>query len=206
VTEVFHFPELGASDFVVVTQDTPGLFALIAGTLAANGVNILSAQIETRGDGVALDTFHVNDPGGDAILDESRWEAVTRDLRRALAGECSVEALLAARPGRPGLVRPSTPGPARVAIDNTLSDSHTVVEVRAPDRLGLLHLITRALAAEGLDIATAKIATDLDHALDAFYVSDRQGQKVEAPAALQRLREAITAALTEEATPDARPV
>ena len=131
---------------------------------------------------MAVDTFHVNDPGGDAILDESRWEAVTRDLRRALAGECSVEALLAERrPRRPGLVRPSTPGPARVTVDNSLSDTHTVVEVKAPDRLGLLYLVTRALAAEGLDIATAKIATDLDHALDAFYVTDRAGRKVEDP-------------------------
>src|SRR5262245_40949807 len=206
VTEVFHFPELGASDFVVVTRDTPGLFALIAGTLAANGVNILSAQIETRADGVAVDTFHVNDPGGDAVVDESRWEAVTRDLRRALAGKCSVEALLAARPGRPGLVHPSTPGPVRVIIDNTLSDTHTVVEVKAPDRLGLLYLVTRTLAAEGLDIATAKIATDLDHALDAFYVTDRRGGKVEARAALQDLREAIEAALAAETVPDARPV
>ena len=206
VTEVFHFPDLGASDFVVVTRDTAGLFALIAGTLAANGVNILSAQIETRADGVALDTFHVNDPSGDAILDESRWEAVTRDLRRTLAGECSVEALLAERPRRPGLVRPSTPGPARVTVDNTLSDTHTVVEVKAPDRLGLLHLVTRALAAEGLDIATAKIATDLDHALDAFYVTDRRGQKVDEPAALAHLREAIEAALAGETVSDARPV
>jgi [protein-PII] uridylyltransferase len=196
VTEVFHFPDLGASDFVVVTRDTAGLFALIAGTLAANGINILSAQIETRADGVALDTFHVNDPGGDAILDESRWEAVTRDLRRALAGECSVETLLAeGRARRPGLVRLSTPGPARVTVDNSLSDTHTVVEVKAPDRLGLLYLVTRALAAEGLDIATAKIATDLDHALDTFYVTNRQGQKIEAPPALARLRETIAAAL-----------
>jgi [protein-PII] uridylyltransferase len=200
VAEVFHFPDLGASDFVVVARDTSGLFALIAGALAAHGVNILSAQIETRADGVAVDTFHVNDPGGDAILDEQRWEAATRDLRRALAGECSVDALLAERrPRRPGLVRPSTPAPARVTVDNSLSDTHTVVEVKAPDRLGLLYLITRALAAEGLDIATAKIATDLDHALDTFYVTDREGRKVEAPAALVRLREAVAAALAGEA-------
>jgi [protein-PII] uridylyltransferase len=206
-TEVFHFPDLGASDFVVVTRDTPGLFALIAGTLAAHGVNILSAQIETRGDGVAVDTLHVNDPGGDAIVDESRWEAVTRDLRRALAGECTVEALLAERrPGRTGLVRPSTPGPARVTVDNSLSDTHTVVEVRAPDRLGLLYHITGALAAEGLDIATAKIATDRDHALDAFYVQGRAGGKVESPEALARLRDAIATALTGEAVPSARAV
>jgi [protein-PII] uridylyltransferase len=206
-TEVFHFPDLGASDLVVVTRDTPGLFALIAGTLAAHGVNILSAQIETRADGVAVDTLHVNDPGGDAILDESRWEGVTRDLRRGLAGECTVEALLAERrPRRPGLVRPSTPGPARVTVDNSLSDSHTVVEVRAPDRLGLLYLVTQALAAEGLDIATAKIATDRDHALDAFYVKGHAGGKVESPEALTRLREAISAALAGEAAPSARAV
>jgi [protein-PII] uridylyltransferase len=85
-TEVFHFPDLRASDFVVVTRDTPGLFALIAGTLAAHGVNILSAQIETRADGVAVDTLHVNDPGGDAILDESRWEAVARWRRSSPSG------------------------------------------------------------------------------------------------------------------------
>ena len=47
---------------VVVTRDVPGLFSLIAGTLAAQGINILSAQIHTRGDGIAIDTFQVNDP------------------------------------------------------------------------------------------------------------------------------------------------
>jgi [protein-PII] uridylyltransferase len=86
-----------------------------------------------------------------------------------------------------------------VTVDNSLSDTHTVVEVRAPDRLGLLYLITRALAAEGLDIATAKIATDRDHALDAFYVTGRAGGKVETPDALARLRESIATALAGEA-------
>src|SRR5439155_5184949 len=56
-TELFHHPDLGSSDLVVVTHDVPGLFALIAGTLAAHGVNIISAQIATRADGVAIDTF-----------------------------------------------------------------------------------------------------------------------------------------------------
>jgi [protein-PII] uridylyltransferase len=93
-----------------------------------------------------------------------------------------------------------------VTVDNSLSDTHSVVEVKAPDRLGLLYLVTRALGAEGLDIATAKIATDLDHALDAFYVRDRAGRKVEAPEALAHLREAIVAALAEETVADARAV
>jgi [protein-PII] uridylyltransferase len=85
-----------------------------------------------------------------------------------------------------------------VTVDNTLSDTHTVIEVKAPDRVGLLHLVTRTLAAEGLDIATAKIATDMDHALDVFYVTDQMGRRIEAPAALGRLRAALEQALAEE--------
>ena len=36
-TELFHHPDLGSSELVVVTRDVPGLFSLIAGTLAAQG-------------------------------------------------------------------------------------------------------------------------------------------------------------------------
>jgi [protein-PII] uridylyltransferase len=196
-TELFHYPDLGASDLVVVTRDTAGLFSLIAGTLAAHGVNILAAQIETRSDSIAVDTFHVNDAAGEAILDERRWDTVTTDLRRALTGATTVEALFAeqgrAVPGR------RAEGTGRVTVDNSLSDTYTVVDVKAPDRVGLLYLLTRTLAAQGLNIATAKIATDRDQALDAFYVTDAARRKIDAPARLAAVREAITRALTPEA-------
>jgi len=165
-TELFHYPDLGASDLVVVTRDLSGLFALIAGTLAAHGVNILSAEIETRADGIAVDTFHVNDAAGEALLDESRWDTVRSDLRRARSGETSVEDLFARR--RHVDRAPDPVGSVRVTVDNSLSDTHTVVEVKAPDRVGLLYLITRALAGQELNIATARIATDRDQAFDSF--------------------------------------
>jgi len=44
VTELFPHPDLGTSDLVVVTRDLPGLFAALAGTLAANGINIMSLR------------------------------------------------------------------------------------------------------------------------------------------------------------------
>jgi [protein-PII] uridylyltransferase len=194
-TELFAFPDLGVSDLVVVTRDVPGLFALIAGTLAAHGVNILSAEIETRADGVAVDTFHVDDGVGEAILDEGRWDAVTEDLRRVILGGLGVESLVAARRDRPAAAPGG--GPARVTLDNSLSDTHTVVEVRAPDRVGLLYRITRALAAERLDIATARISTEVDQALDVFYVTDAAGRKLADPAAGARVRAALELALAE---------
>ncbi|MBI4610966.1 MAG: [protein-PII] uridylyltransferase [Candidatus Rokubacteria bacterium] len=194
-TELFHHAELGFSDLVVVTRDLPGLFSLIAGTLAANGINILSAQIHTRADGIAIDTFQVNDSFGEAVTAEARWARILGDLRRVIRGETAVEALLAERgPRRRGEAEP-IPGPGKVVLDNHLSDTHTVVEVKCLDRVGLLYLITRTLSREGLDISSARIATEIDHAFDVFYTTDRHGRKVEEPAALAQIREALEAAL-----------
>ncbi len=192
-TELFHHPDLGFSGLVVVTADLPGLFSLIAGTLAANRVNILSAQIHTRADGIALDTFQVNDQIGEAITDESRWSRTLEDLRRVIRREETVEALLERRHAR--REAEPVPGPPKVAVDNDLSDTHTVIEVKCPDRVGLLYLITRTLSQAGLDIGSARIATEIDQAFDAFYVTDREGRKVEDPETMNRIREALEEAL-----------
>ena len=193
-TELFHHPDLGSSDLVIVTRDVPGLFSLIAGSLAANGINILSAQIHTRADGVAIDTFQVNDPFGEAVTEEARWRRTLQALRRVLLGEQTVEELLAVRRGsRSG--DETVPGPAKVSVDNHLSDTHTVVEVKCPDRVGLLYLITRTLAGFELWIASARIATDIDHAFDTFYVADRAGRRIEDPDEMARVRGALEDAL-----------
>jgi [protein-PII] uridylyltransferase len=196
VTEVFLHPDLGSADLVVVTRDVAGLFALIAGTLAAQGVNIVSAQIQTRGDGIAIDTFQVTDPTAEAVTASAHWRRILDALRATLTGETTVETLLARRraAGRP---LPGAAGPPKVTLDNAPSDSHTVVEVKCPDRLGLLYQITRTLSALELDIASARIATEIDQAFDTFYVADRQGRKVEDPAAMERIRTALEQALVE---------
>ena len=195
-TELFHHPDLGSSDLVVVTRDLPGLFSLIAGTLAAHGINIISAQISTRGDGIAIDTFQVNDPTGETITSPAHWRRTLAALRSVLTGEESVDALLERRraAGRLPTVVPESP---RISIDNTLSDAFTVVEVKCPDRLGLLYLITRTLSACGLDIGSARIATEIDQAYDTFYVHDGQGRRVEDPDALERLRQTLEQALVQ---------
>jgi [protein-PII] uridylyltransferase len=193
-TELFHHPDLGSSELVVATRDVPGLFSIIAGTLASQGINILSAQIHTRADGIALDTFQVNDPFGEAVTEEARWRRTLEALRRVLRGEASVEDLLARRRA----VYPSgdgVPGPPKISVDNQISDSRTVVEVKCPDRVGLLYVITRTLSGHGLDIASARIATEIDHAYDTFYVTDRQGRRLEDEAAMARVRESLEDAL-----------
>jgi [protein-PII] uridylyltransferase len=193
-TELFHHPDLGSSDLVVVTRDVPGLFSLIAGTLAAHGVNIISAQIATRADGIAIDTFQVNDPTGEAVTSAAQWGRTLDGLARVLTDEQSVDALLERRraAGRQPILGQAPP---KIAIDNKLSDAYTVIEVKSPDRLGLLYLITRTLSALDLDIASARIATEIDQALDTFYVLDRKGHRLEEPEAIERVRGALEQAL-----------
>jgi [protein-PII] uridylyltransferase len=193
-TELFHHPDLDSSELVIATRDVPGLFSLIAGTLAADGINVLSAQIHTRADGIAIDTFQVNDPLGEPVTEEARWRRTVEALRRVIVGEETVEALLARR--RAGRAPGETvAGPPKISVDNRLSDTHTVVEVKCPDRVGLLYAITHTLSALGLDIGSARIATEIDHAYDTFYVTDREGRRVEDPSAMGRLREALDEAL-----------
>jgi [protein-PII] uridylyltransferase len=120
---------------------------------------------------------------------------VLEALRAVLAGEQTVEALLERR--RRGRAGVDGFGRPKIAVDNRLSDAHTVVEVKCPDRVGLLHLITRTLSAQGLDIASARIATEIDQALDTFYVHDRAGHKLEEPAATEHIRTALEQALAQ---------
>jgi [protein-PII] uridylyltransferase len=196
VTELFHHPDLGSSDLVVVTRDLPGLFSLIAGTLASQGVNIISAQIHTRGDGIAIDTFQVNDPSGDAVTSPAYWGRTLDALRMVLTGDAQVAALLEKRRAA-GRAAAGAEGSVKITLDNHLSDDYTVLEVKCPDRLGLLYLVTKTLAGFGLDIATARIATEIDHAVDTFYVHDGEGRKVEDADALGRVREALEQALVQ---------
>jgi [protein-PII] uridylyltransferase len=108
-TELFHHPDLDSSELVIATRDVPGLFSLIAGTLAAHGINVLSAQIHTRADGVAIDTFQVNDPLGEPVTEEARWRRTVEALRRVIVGDETVEALLARRRPRRSLDRRRSP-------------------------------------------------------------------------------------------------
>src|SRR5213594_2054034 len=196
VTELFHHRDLGSSDLVVVTRDLPGLFSLIAGTLASQGVNIISAQIHTRGDGIAIDTFQVNDPGGDAVTSPAFWGRTLDALRLVLTGDAQVATLLERRRAA-GRAAAGAEGAVKITLDNHLSDDYTVLEVKCPDRLGLLYLVTKTLAGLGLDIASARIATEIDQAVDTFYVHDGQGRKIEDHDALGRVREALEQALVQ---------
>lgn len=186
---------VSGSEIGVVAPDRAGLFSRVAGTLALHGLDVREAQAASSDDGMAVELFVVASSTGREV----NWERVRADIGLAVRGRLSVEARLADRirdysslPRRPSAAREAE---ARVLFDNAASDVSTVVEVRAPDAIGVLYRITRALADCDLNVATAKVSTLGHEVVDSFYVRDSAGAKIEDAAFLAEIERAVLAEL-----------
>lgn len=196
--QLSHDPANGYSEFTICVHDMPGLFSRITGVMAANGVNILGAQINTSRNGKVLDILQVNSPQGMLITDDQRWQKVEAEMRLAIHGEVKVSDLVARRQ-RPTLLtsRPAPRFDTRVEIDNEVSEDYTVIDIYTHDKVGLLYLITSTLTRQGLYIGVSKISTKVDQVADVFYVRDIFGQKITAADKLEEITTQLKTAIDE---------
>ena len=184
----------GSHVLSVACADRPGLLSKIAGALTLAGLSILSAQVFTTDDGIAVDLFEVRPAFAEEDVDDARWTAFVEALGGALAGKVSLDARV-----REKRARYPAPGdlPIRVRADDEASDFFTVIEIGCADRIGLLFDLTRTLADLALDVRLAKVATYGTRVVDAFYVRDVLGEKITDPAQIAEIDRAITARLSE---------
>jgi [protein-PII] uridylyltransferase len=190
------------ADLHLCAPNRRGLFACVAGTLTAQGVNILSVQLNTRADGIAIDSFKVRDAAGEPITDPARWEQIDDAIRRALSGELDVTAAVEKRLRSQAASRfqrrkAISPSGVRISWDNQSSGRSTILELRTGDRLGLAYKIANTLSSLDLDIVFAKVATEKHLALDVFYVTNAAGEKLPDDR-LPAIEEAIRQALAEK--------
>ncbi|MFQ6112006.1 MAG: HD domain-containing protein, partial [Nitrospinota bacterium] len=191
-----HRRQIGYSECILCTPDHVGLFSQIAGVFALHEVSILSAQVYTRGDGIAVDTFQVQDSRGGAVTSEERWQRLFEDLRSVLEKGVGAEELLGAyRKYLKAKARGPFDVSTRVEIDNSVSEQYSVIDVQTQDRHGLLYLISKTLASLRVSIALAKITTEGVRAIDVFYVVDEEGRKIHDRERLEQLRLTLEEAL-----------
>jgi [protein-PII] uridylyltransferase len=178
-TSLAHYPEREFSELTVVTEDRPGLFAMLTGVLATHALNVVSARISTSREGVALDVFRLSHMDRrEAVMDPDTWTRVYARLGAVLRGERTMEEMLRAIQAPSYMSKRNGRIPTEVTVDNDSSPSYTLVDVTAPDRMGFLFSVTYALFQLDLQIHLAKITTNVDQVLDVFYVTDRDGRKV----------------------------
>ncbi|PHZ85999.1 [protein-PII] uridylyltransferase [Paremcibacter congregatus] len=182
------------SELTIYAQDHPGLFARMTGAITISGASIQDAKIFTTKDGMALDTFWIQEPDGGIFKDKHKLARLKSTIERTLAGEILPRKELEALRNRPRAIDAFTVEP-RVLIDNMASNRYTVVELNGLDRPGFLHMLSQALVDLKLSIGSAHVATFGERAVTVFFICDLFGHKVHNEAKLQKIREKLMEAL-----------
>ncbi len=173
----------------VVSPDRPGTFSRVSGVLALHSLEVVGAQAHSDEQGMAASRFRVLIPEHGPI----EWTPIVDDLHRALRGELAIEARLAERAThyRPKRRTSAVMTHPQVVFIDGASSNATVIEVRTPDRHGVLHAITRAFAELGLDIRHATVQTLGDEVIDSFYVRTMDKRTVDDPDHRREIERAV---------------
>ncbi|RMF92093.1 MAG: [protein-PII] uridylyltransferase [Candidatus Schekmanbacteria bacterium] len=189
----------GITDFLVCFEGKVGSFSNLCGVVSSKGIAILGAQIFTNEEGYAVDTLQCTFINGKPVDDDEVWEEVCRDLQDVFVGRTKIETILSRKKryitdGKFDIVKVEDV----VEIDNDSSETDTIIEVQAKDRLGLLYDITKVLALMNLDIRLARTITEGIRAVLVFYVGDEKGRKIRDELFLEKLRDNLKESLVEK--------
>jgi len=167
-------------DVAVASPDRQGLLARICAGLSQAHLSIATAQVYTRVDGVVIDIFSVMPLGGDRISAEELTAKLESSIgqMRGLDDKSLQERMDAyVKRWSASFRRIMTPE-IHVTFNDQASDDYTVLDVTAPDRLGLMFALAAFFAEHGWVIHTARILTEADRAIDSFYLTHADGTRI----------------------------
>jgi [protein-PII] uridylyltransferase len=167
-------------------------FARTTALLDQMGLNILDARITPLDGGFSLDTYLVLEDTGSPIADRHRAHEIEQQLWRVLQlpEDATPPAVTRRAPRQVRMF--STP--TQITFTEDPLRPHTILELIAGDRPGLLSEIGKVLLAERVDVVTARILTIGERAEDVFHVTDDRGQPLGEDARC-RLQEKLAEAL-----------
>ena len=188
----------------IVTRDRNSLFEKLTGAFSIAGLNILGARAVTRKDGLAIDVFYVEDKNGGVVDDIKVREHCETSIRSFLSDEVAPDKLISEKRKKADRTRRFSSEdklgekiPSQVDVYRDVSLNRTIVEVRAPDQVGLLHLIAKTISKCGFSIQFARIATEQGIATDIFNIEPLKTKETFSPSRFLELREDLSTALYE---------
>ena len=190
-------PEQGHSAVTFWTWERERLLAKVAGSFSVVPLNILSADIFPRDDNVVLGIFRVCDPRASPVTNPRDFELVEKTLRRALEDErFDFLPLIEKAKHQSRRLASGIEFPMRIAIDNKTHPTYTLIEIQAPDRIGLLYDVLSCLDRENILIPLSRINTQAGAAIDTLYVVDGSTHtKVTDPTRIRTIQQHLKSAI-----------
>ena len=191
-------PKFGYTELIIVSHNSYRFLEKTCCALATHQINILSADVYTRPDGVALDLFRVCNDDFKAITNSNTKKSIVATLYQINQQKAYEPAKYLKK--KKNFLKPETKQifefPVRVWTSNNLDPHYTVIELQALDRIALLHDVLRTVNDHNLVTVHSRICTEKGAALDSIYVSTPDGQKLTDPDAVDRLENDLKNLLT----------
>ena len=191
-------PKFGYTELIIVSHNSYRFLEKTCCALATHQINILSADVYTRPDGVALDLFRVCNDDFKAITNSNTKKSVVATLYQINQQKAYEPAKYLKK--KKNFLKPETKQifefPVRVWTSNNLDPHYTVIELQALDRIALLHDVLRTVNDHNLVTVHSRICTEKGAALDSIYVSTPDGQKLTDQDAVDRLENDLKNLLT----------
>ncbi len=190
--DIAHEAGSDHAEITVLCGDRRGALVQLSASLAASRYGVMSAEIYSLGEGTAMHVFRVLDAGR-RLAQPQPIRAMEQAMRAALGGDAPPIRRDRITLRSLGFLPPIV---AKVSPSNEVATEHTVFDVVAGDRDGLLHDIAAFFDARGLRVELAFVTTLGRRAHDSFYVVDGGGAKLDGEEA-SRLGRELGAALVE---------
>ena len=183
------------SELSIYAKDHPGLFSRLTGAIALSGASIQDARIFTTKDGMALDTFRIQNADGELFSEKPKLERLERNIKDTLSGDLNPREVFDRRRVKKKRTDVFKVEP-RILIDNKASNSRTVIEINGRDRIGYLFDLSQILADLKISINSAHVATYGERAITVFFVRDLFGHKITNDKKLKKIEEKMMEVIT----------
>ncbi|NJD06446.1 MAG: [protein-PII] uridylyltransferase [Methylococcaceae bacterium] len=180
----------GSAEVFIYAHDQDFIFAHSTALLDQLGLTVFDAKIITSSNGYVLNSYHVLESAGGPIKDHTRQVQICSKLRECLRNPSADPARVQRR--EPREIKHFTVQ-TQVYFHQDPQHRHTVLELLATDRPGLLSKVGQAFQQVGIRLNNAKISTIGSRAEDIFYVTGADDAPLDDP----ELREKLKAALIE---------
>jgi [protein-PII] uridylyltransferase len=178
----------GTTAIFIYAQENDNFFALTTMVMARLGLDIVDARILTSNNGYTLDTYLVLDENSRPISDQNRIQEIYTLLSNTIKHPDTIPVVLS-RPIPRRLKYFKTP--TQITAEDDTEGTHTLLEIIASDRPGLLARIGQAFMENNIRVFNAKISTIGENAENIFIITDKNNQPIKSETDRQHLIDAI---------------